>query len=294
MGFSIRSPFDFRSLRMGGGPPLSVTPWAGDAPDGEAVITWQARPGNPFHGRLLRNDAGFAFWASDAGWYFVDTTSPAIAVEGGQPSLMTELRLFGVPASLCASAAGDIALHASAVAIDGKAVLFAAPSMYGKTTTAAAFAAAGHRLLAEDTARCRIAAPGVYPGPSVVRLREDVAAHITIPGAVAERMPNGRVCLLLPDDQRGDGQPIPLHAIVILRSADGVSLESVPRSTAARDLFALSFLLPIAEHREVNFTRIVDLVSRVEVVNLARPLTLGAMPKVIGAVEQLLGGSKAR
>lgn len=292
MGFSIRSPFQFRTLRMGGGRALSVERWSGEIPDGEAVITWQARRGNPFHGRLLRNGDGFAFWASDAGWYVVNPDVPSIGVEGGQPSLLTELRLFGVPASLCASQAGDIALHASAVAIDGKGVLFAAPSMHGKTTTAAAFAAAGHRLLAEDTVRCRIAPPGLYPGPSVVRLREDVAAHFTLRGALAEAMPNGRVCQLLPPDQRGDGQPVPLHAIMLLRSGTGVSMEPVPRAAATRDLFALSFLLPIPEHREQNFSRIVDLVGRVEVVNLHRPMTLGAMPEVIRAVEQHLRGSK--
>ena len=71
-------------------------------------------------------------------------------------------------------------------------ILFGAPSMHGKTTTAAAFAAAGHRLLAEDTVRCRIAPAALYPGPSVVRLREDVAAQIAIPGAEAETMPGGR------------------------------------------------------------------------------------------------------
>ena len=292
MGFSIRSPFSFRSLRVGGGSPLSVEAWAGQAPDGEEVITWQARPGNPFHGRLIRNGARFAFWASDAGWYLIDPGVPSIAVEDDQPSLLTELRLFGVPASLCASEAGDIALHASAVAIDGKGVLFAAPSMYGKTTIAAAFAAAGHRLLAEDTIRCRTVPPAVYPGPSVVRLRADVAAKIAMPGATAQEMPDGRICLLLDPDHRGDGTPVRLHTIMVLRSGDRVSIQPVSRHVATRDLFALSFLLPVAEHREANFSRIVDLVSQVEVVDLHRPLTIGALPEVIRTVEHHVGGAR--
>ena len=294
MGFAVRSPFRFRSLRIGGGSPLTVESWSGPAPDGEAVITWQVRPGNPFHGRLLRNGAGFAFWASDAGWYVIDPGAPSIAVEGGQPSLLKELRLFGVPASICASQAGDIAIHASAVAIDGHGILFAAPSMYGKTTIAAAFAAAGHRLLAEDTARCRIATPAVYPGPSVVRLRADVAAQIAIPGATAQSMPDGRVCLLLDPELRGDGVPVPLHTIMILRSADRVSIQPVSRPLATRDLYALSFLLPISEHREANFSRIVDLVSDVQVVDLHRPVTMDAMGEVIRAVERHVAGTGPR
>jgi hypothetical protein len=285
MGFSISSSLKFRTLRTGGGSPLAVERWDDPAPNGEEVAIWRPRPGNPFHGRLIRNGARWAFWASDAGWYIVDPKVPSVAVESHGPSLLAELRLFGVPASLCATAAGDIALHASAVEIGGRAVLFAAPSMYGKTTTAAAFAARGHRLLSEDTVRCSmVSEPVAYPGPSVVRLRSDVAARITLPHASRLSMPNGRVCALLDSDHRGDGEPVPLRSIMILRSGEAVAIKPMPRALAARDLFALSFTLPI-QQRAANFTGIVDLVSRVEVVDLHRPVTLASMPEVLDAVE---------
>jgi len=286
MGFSIRSPHHLRTLRTGGGFPLAVDAWSGAAPDGEEVVRWRPRPGNPFHGRLLKTESGYAFWASDAGWYIVNPTAPSIAVEGREPSLLAELRMFGVPASLCATEAGDIALHASGVEIGGKAVLFAAPSMYGKTTTAAAFTARGHRLLAEDTIRCTGTSPALaYPGPSVARLRADVASSISIPHAVGLPMPNGRVCMVLDRDHRGDGVPVPLRAICLLRSGEDVSIRQVPRQTAARDLYALSFLMPIPDQRAAVFSRIVDIVSQVEVLDLHRPLRLDAMGDVMDAVE---------
>ena len=52
---------------------------------------------------------------------------------------------------LCFRARGDTALHAAAVEVDGQAVVLGAPGTFGKTTLAAAFHAAGHRLLSEDT-----------------------------------------------------------------------------------------------------------------------------------------------
>jgi hypothetical protein len=291
MGFAIRSSLEFRTLRAGGGSPLIVERWSGPEPRGDEVVSWRPRPGNPFHGRLLRDGERFAFWASDAGWYVIDPSVPAIAVEDAGPSLGAELRLFGVPASLCAGEVGDIALHASAVEIDGHAVLFAGPSMYGKTTLAAAFAARGNRLLAEDTVRCTTSpVPAAYPGPSVVRLRSDVASHLHLPQAVRQPMPNGRVCLILGAGSRGNGEPIPLRAIFVLRVGESVSITSVPRRVAARDLVALSFLLPGSEHWAANFARAVDLVAGVEVLDLHRPLSLASMDHVISTVVRHLRG----
>jgi hypothetical protein len=286
MGFAVSSDLEFQTLRVGGGDPLIVEDWSGPDPEGEELIRWRARPGNPFHGRLIRTDPGYAFWASDAGWYVIDQSIPKIAVEGGELSLISELRLFGVPSSLCATAAGDIALHASGVEIDGMGVLFAGPSLHGKTTLAGMFAAHGHRLLTEDTARVTTSPiPGLYPGPSIVRLREDVAPAIDIPNVERRQMPNGRVGLLTHADARGDGGAIPLRAIILLRTGDEVSVSSVGPAAAARDLFALSFLLPLPEHRASNFTALVDIVSQVEVLDLQRPLTLASTERVIQVVE---------
>jgi hypothetical protein len=288
MGFSIRSTLEFQTLRADAGAPLMVERWPGGAnPTGEELVTWRARPANPFHGRLLRRDSQYAFWASDAGWFVIDPTIPKIAVEDPELSLLTELRLFGVPASVCASAVGDLSLHASSVEIDGQAVLLAGPSMHGKTTLAAGFAARGHRLLGEDTARCAMSPiPAVYPGPSVVRLRGDVASHIEISDVVRRPMPNGRVSLLLDAARRGDGEPVPLRAILLLRLADEVLLRPAPSASAARDIFALSFLLPLPEHRASNFILATDIVSRIEVLDLHRPLTLSSIDHVIDAIER--------
>ena len=291
MGFGIRSSLPFETLRTGGGPQLLIDRWVGSEPDGEHLVTWRERAGNPFHGRLLGHGAGYAFWASDAGWYIVDPVVPSIAFEGTTPSLIAELRMFGVPASLCAAAAGDVALHASAVEIDGTAVLFAGPSMQGKTTIAAALTARGHRLLAEDTVRCVPGpTPAVYPGPAVVRLRADVASGLDVPHSVARPMANGRVALILDSDRRGDGRPIPLGCVILLRPGDGVSVKPVRGPLAARDVFALSFRVPLAEARRAAFSRIVDIVARVDVLDLHRPLTLESMDEVMDTVEGIARG----
>jgi hypothetical protein len=186
MGYEVRSTLPFQTLRAGGGTPLYVEERTDLAGDGELIQTWMARPGNPFHGRLLKDGSQFAFWASDAGWFVIDPALPSITITAGTNSLHRELRLFGVPTAICAFDRGDISIHASAVEVLGHGVLLAGPSRYGKTTLAAAFAQAGHRLLTEDSTRCSTdGGPAILPGPAAIRLRPDVASWLTIPGTRA-------------------------------------------------------------------------------------------------------------
>jgi hypothetical protein len=178
---------------------------------------------------------------------------------------------------------GDLPIHASAVDVAGQGLLLAGPSMYGKTTLAAAFAAAGHRLLAEDTVRCTLEPiPSIYPGPAVVRLRADVARSLEVPGTTAAATPleEGRTPLVF---------DAPLRAILFLRmQADAPVLEGLPSAEAARDLFALAFRLPSDASRAACFTRVVDLVSRVETLDLRRPMTVASLPDVVALVERHL------
>jgi hypothetical protein len=288
-GFGIRSELAFATLREGGGASLRVAEETAPAPSGEVLARWQPRPGNPFHGHLSRDGAGYAFWASDAGWYRIDAAGSTITVEPGGDPFRRELRLFGIPAAVCAMQAGDLALHASAVEIGGRAVLFAGPSMHGKTTLAAALAARGHRLLAEDTIRCSLAeVPEAYPGPAVVRLRADVVRSLAVPDVAAVAPDEeGRTPLVFAPAVRGSGAPVPIAAVVFLRTDAGQPrLDAVEAgAAAARDLFALAFRLPTDASRAACFAQVVDLATRVDVLDLSRPMTFAALPAVIALLE---------
>lgn len=265
---------------------MLVDEHSGAQPDGELLVSWEPRPGNPFHGSLLRTGSGYAFWASDAGWYLIDPAEPSIRVAPGGDLLRRELRLFGVPTAVCAFEHGDISVHASAVEIDGLGVLIAGPSMYGKTTLAAAFARSGHRLLSEDTTRCDVLTTAIYPGPAVLRLRSDVADSIVVPGARrVTSQDDGRVPLLFDERHRRGGGPVPLRAILILREPSSVQrLESVNAIQATRDVMALAFRVPGAGSLETSFGRIVDLTARTETLYLHRPLTLESLDAVVAMV----------
>lgn len=294
-GYEVHSSArQFMALRSGGGERLLVEDGDEPSPTGEVMATWQARPGNPFHGRLLRDGRSYAFWASDAGWYLIDPSRRRITMSGGAEPLRAELRLFGIPAAICAFDGGDLPLHASAVEVAGQAVVLAAPTMHGKTTLAAAFAGEGHRLLSEDTIRCSLTdVPSVFPGPAVVRLRSDVAQALVIPGATAAwtSAEDGRTAFVFDESARGSGHAVPLRAVLMLRSGiDRATLTRVPAAEAARDLFALAFRLNTDESRAACFTRAVDLAANVEVMNLHRPMTIASLREVVSLVEQHVAG----
>lgn len=292
-GYGVRSELTFRTLRSGGGTPLQVNEVADLAPEGELLSTWRPRPGNPFHGRLLKDGSRYAFWASDAGWYLVDPSQPSITVEKRDNELRRELRLFGVPVALCTFEQGDISVHASAIEIDGQGVLLAGPSRYGKTTLAAGFLRAGHRLLSEDTSRCSASGPPtVFPGPSVLRLRSDVARRLEIRTAPPAESEDDRVPLIVDERWRGDGVAVPLRAIILLdHGGEPATLRSVPSMEALRDILALTFRLPTEGYGAACFSRVADLMAKVETLRLHRRMTIQSLDEVVSLVERHVAAS---
>lgn len=291
-GHRVCSSFPLQTLREGDcGTALRIEREEGLEPMGELIAEWHPRQGNPFHGRLMRTDAGFAFWASDAGWFVVDPEEPAVtfAAPEGPMTLTAEVRMFGVPSSLIALQRGDLSVHAAAVEVAGRAVVLSGPSRYGKTTLAAAFAAAGHRVLAEDMATCTLGdGVSVYPGPAVMRLRPDVAEDFATGHrrVVTERE---RVFVPLDGAQRGSGAPVPLAALLFLREADGQPrLSAARKADAIRDLWTLTFSLPTDTSHAATFERASDLVAQVPVFDLRRPLRLDLLEPIVALVEELV------
>lgn len=287
-GFAVRSDLPFQYLRSGDGPPLTVSAPAevDEAEAGPVVLEWSPSARFPLHGRLHRHDGGFRLWIETWGWFTIDPESRRVAVPETPDVLRREERLWSVPAMLCFLARGDTPLHAAAVEVDGGAIVLAAPGTFGKTTLAAAFHVAGHRLLSEDTACVRTdGPPSVVPGPAMLRLRPDMAARLDVPRATLLSEREDRVHMAVDPGFRGDCAPVPLRAIVMLRGeADHIELERAAPQDAIRNLFALSFQLPTDAERVRTFTAATELVRSVPVWNLRRPVTVEDLP---AAVEEL-------
>lgn len=274
-GFSVHTALPLEYLRAGEGEPLEVTAPApeGDEDDDRLLIEWKPSPGRPLEARLYADEqARFRLWIQGGGWFSIDPHARRVHVP--EAGVRTEERLWGIPALLCFRARGDLPLHAAAVEVGGRALILAAPRTYGKTTLAAAFHRAGHRVLSEDLTCIRLEPqPHVVPGPAMLRLRRDVAAALDLPDADVVGEDDDRIHYALRD--RGNCEPVPLREILLLHdSDDDATLEPAELPDALRDLWALSFRLPTEADVGRSFAAIADLAGRVPVRRLLRPLRL--------------------
>lgn len=285
-GFRPVSDLAFEYLRGGDGEPLVVFEREEEPENGDGVLVceWTPVPGRRLWARLYADGGRYRLWVEGYGSFAVDPRRPSVGLPTGSASAVRrEERMWGIPAMLCFLARGDLPLHAAAVDVAGEAVLLAAPGYFGKTTLAAGFDAAGYRVLSEDVSCIRLTpGPAVVPGPAMLRIRHDVAGRVELPRARAVAESDDRVHYSLDPSRRGDSTPVPLRAIVLLRSAEvGIELDAVPAADALRDLWPLSFRLPTVEDRARCFDELARLAASVRIWNLARPLRLDELGRVV-------------
>ncbi len=262
-GFEIHSTLSFEFLREGSGEALEVEPGRMEGPGGgNLIFDWPAAGDQP-HTRLFQDDGTL-----------------------GDDALRREERLWSLPLLLCFAARGDVPLHAAAVDVGGSAVLIAAPRTFGKTTLAAGFLAAGHRVLSEDIACIRLdPEPHVVPGPAMLRVRPDVADDLELRDTLLVGRDETRVHLALAPHGRGTCDPVPLRAIIFLRESDqSPTLVRVSAAEALPDLWELNFRLLGAPAFASSFEALADLVRSISIWNLFRQLGLDRLDETVEAV----------
>ena len=288
-GYEVDSPLTPTYLRTGRGDPIEVVEAdPGPEPGGEPVLEWRPRPDNPFQARLYGDPDRYGVWIDGMGGFGVEPDVPRITAPPSDQPVRREERLWGVPAALCFSRRGDLPLHASAVEVDGRALVFCGPGRFGKTTLATAFLRAGHRVLSEDLVCVRHTdrGPAVLPGPAMLRLRPDVEERLgPIEGTLEVLRHDERVHLAMLDDLRGTGDPVPLAGILILkRGLPDITLYRVEAERFLPELFAVSFNLPSDLERARSFGGVVDLAGSTPLWLLDRPLEFATLGEVVDRV----------
>ncbi len=178
--------------------------------DGDLVV-WIDATDSDDHVAMFRIGERLLVSCSVTGDFLIDAaagaveTSPPLASEDAW-----EARLITTAIPLLLAERGDLVMHASAVcAGDGSGVLFCGPSTRGKSTLAAALAAAGHPVIGEDgialTFDEEAGTAFAWPGPAGVRLGAGLKRmHAVAPALeTVSAVPVGAVVVLAP---RGGGE----------------------------------------------------------------------------------------
>lgn len=216
---SLPADLEFEKLQRR--EPVYISPFS-DAAGTPLARMWRAPQSGMYCFRFIE---GFSF--------VIDPAGEAVWAQWSEPVTLEDISVFllGHILAFVLRLRGHVCLHASAVAIEGRAVLFAGDPGMGKSSTAAAFAERGYPVLTDDVAAIR-REPGdqIFVSPGVPRLClcPDSAEFLYGPAA-ATRLPlvqptaDKRLLPLDVNPGKFQLESLPLGAIYLLapRSADG-------------------------------------------------------------------------
>jgi hypothetical protein len=207
------------------------------------------------------------------------------------------LRSYIVKAALAAilRQQDKLILHASAVAIDGRAAAFIGSSGMGKSTTTAALHARGHPVLADDLVAVDVQhrhGPHVLPGAPHLALLPESARAI---GDDPDRLP--RIAPRSPKHARDAGRgfahlPVKLGRIYVLADGERNAVAPIARDDALGALVVHTFgrrvfqPTPNAGH----FLQCATLVRSVTITRLERVRDLDQLAQLVTLVEDDIAG----
>ena len=304
-GLNLASDFPFRLhlAESATGPDLSFTlspdpvvpgPWKDEPPlyrsprreDGESIS------------RLYRLDAWEVLCFPRVADFYLQSGRIVGHPTGSASPELLEIRFLGSVLSYELERRGIPCLHASALAVGGRAVAFLSRHGGGKTGLAAALMRAGHPLLSDDVLPVEEIAGTFHarPGYPQMRMWPDEASHFlerweelatVLPGITKRRVPVGA---------RGFGAfhdtSLPLQALYIAeRRAEGpVEIHDVSPRDALIELVRHSFspyLVEAAGLQPSRFDLFARLVRAVPVRRLVYPSGFDRLPEVVGLLNNL-------
>ncbi|HWE50928.1 MAG TPA: hypothetical protein VG273_14130 [Bryobacteraceae bacterium] len=188
-------------------------------------------------------------------------------------------------ASLCYQR-GLFLFHASALLVDGAAVLFCSRAKGGKSTLAAELNRRGYPLVSDDLCHLRIPADGppmIYPSIARLRLWDDALAELgwSPEGLEPDHARAGKYNVT--GDVRGAGDASPVRGIYLLAWGDLAITPLKGVEGWRRFLPSATYrakLLEPAEQLSRHSTRSMALLQRVPVWELRRPRDLTALKRV--------------
>jgi hypothetical protein len=189
---------------------------------------------------------------------------------------------------------GQIVLHASAVRVNGKAILFCGPSGAGKSTLAAALAQRGYPLVTDDI--CVITdigdgEPRVHPDGRQLRLWQRAIEKLDLAKHRGERVRN-RLDKFYVEPSAVNAEPLPLGAVYALREARPPYDAGIARPNAvdAASLLRRHAYRPLLVNRmaqKTDYFRAATTIANIAgIFFLTRALYFAAMPEVVSWLER--------
>lgn len=221
-GGRLRSPLVLAGLRPL--PPDADPHWrlrvtdTPPAPAPSAAQTAEWADGD-LHIRLTHLRTGWRLAYADTGTYDVSADGARWTWHPGPhaPRELVQADLLGRVLALALSARGALPLHGAAVTVAGRGIVLLGAKHAGKSTLAAALAAGGARLVADDMAAVDDGAvPRLLPGAPLLRLWNEAADHLRRQGLGGIPIHGTKQTLTDLPPERVEPRATPLDAVYLL------------------------------------------------------------------------------
>lgn len=253
--------------------------------------------GTPLLTLWTRSTGGHRLRYCDGAEYTVDRSASRVHVRWEAPlsSADAAIYLMGPVLGFVMRLRGIIPLHASAVAVGGRAVVFAGDPGMGKSTTAVAFASLGYPVLSDDVVPLVLTEDGAHAYPSHPRLTiwpESVEGLFGSAAALpALTATYDKRYLDLVGQFRFQSTPLPIEVIYVLNGR-----APAPAPPAVRALKPQAALMALVGHtygnylldgpmRAAEFNCLSHVVQRIPVRELTLAADLSDLPR---ACEELV------
>ncbi|WP_374147490.1 HPr kinase/phosphorylase [Sphingomonas sp. 28-63-12] len=243
--------------------------------------------------RMQMTARQYLAWVPEVGRFLIeDGRSIIYAVEQDAAPEKVALFLVGRMFAALLHQRGDVVLHASAIEVGGRAVLFCGHSGAGKSTLAAALVREGLRLISDD--QCAIvidpqSAPMVRADGRQLKLWQPSIDALTL-GASRQAPVYASAGKYYVEPASGRASTLPIGAIYLL--ADAVATAAVEISTPARAdgiglLIANAYRPGLMRRMERSAAYLhagAEIAQHAGIFSISRPKQFVAMPAMIAAL----------
>lgn len=195
---------------------------------------------------------------------------------------------------------GHLVLHASAVVVNEKAVVFVGEKGQGKSTTAAAFFARGHKILADDVVVLDFdqgPRPLIFPGVPQLRLWPDsVTASLGDDPASLPEIVTGLEKRFRCTKERFATRAYPVERVCVLQSGEHIGMRLLSLQEALLQSVRHTFVRNLLDRTTMgpHLQQCAQLVRTTPIFALERPREFDCLPAVVKLVESCVPESLVR
>ncbi len=246
----------------------------------------------------IATDEAHFFWPLLGKFRVRDGTEIIIDPCAGVEERLLRLPLLGTLLAVLLHQRGSLVLHASAVAIDGEAIIFVGNKGYGKSTMAATLYGRGHQLLSDDVVALAMEGPGrpmVIPGFPQFKLYPEVVSLALgdDPSSLRELADGYEKCGRRVSDRFAQ-QALPLKSIYELGRGPVPTVRQLDSQGGLLTLIANSYMARFGRQllngaeASVHLRKCTKLMMQANIYRLERPSSLSLLPSIAQLVEEHL------